>query len=426
MENKRSCVVDIETNNLLSNMVDFSELPYKLKPEAKLWCVVFRDVQTDEVFTLKSEKGNEITKEDVKEILSGYDEIIAHNGIKFDFIALKLFGVLDYEVGYLNQPDSVFGKEVKFTDTLVRSRLFNPDRKGGHSLDAWGKFLGEYKGDFKNFHKYSEEMVEYCIQDTKVTKLIYQNLLPEWKAYPKWERPEKLENKLADLAVRRESYGFWFDKEFAVKCVEDLTEKMDKLQSNVNPLLPPKPLTKAELKNFTPPAKQFKQDKTFTAHMENFVKKHDLDVIGDCIEHKGKVYPLPLTEPLEITRPADISDLDHVKQHLINLGWNPSEWKVRDLTKDSKKQNIAYEKRVKAFETWCKQTFEEGKYTQHRLKELGMKSEKEVRDKILPKLKQDKPVRVSTSPMVRVGVSFFCYAPVFHAFPCLFSYPFKE
>ena len=404
MFNKRACVVDIETNNLLSNMVDFSSLPYKLKKDARLWCIVVRNIQTDEVFTLKGEKGNEITKEDVKEVLSGYDEIIAHNGIKFDFITLKLFGVLDYEIGYLNQPDLVFGKEVKFTDTLVRSRLFNPDRKGGHSLDAWGKFLGEYKGDFKNFHEYSEEMVDYCIQDTKVTKLIYQNLLPEWNAYPKWEKPEKLENKLADLAVRRESYGFWFDKELAVNCVEDLTEKMDKLQANVNPLLPPKPLTKAELKNFTPPAKQFKQDKTFTTHMENFVKKHDLDVIGDCVEYKGKVYPLPLTEPLEITRPADISDLDHVKQHLINLGWNPSEWKVRDLTKDSKKQNITYEKRVKAFETWCKQTFEEGKYTKHRLKELGMKSEKEVRDKILPKLKQDKPVRVPTSPMVRVGV----------------------
>ena len=142
-------VVDIEANNLLANMLDFSSLPYNMNEDARLWCVVVRDVDTDEVISLSSHSGNTITKDQMKEAFEGCTEIIAHNGIKFDFIALDLFGVLDYEVGYLGKPDKLFGKEVKITDTLIRSRLFNPDRYGGHSLEAWGKRLGNFKDDFR-------------------------------------------------------------------------------------------------------------------------------------------------------------------------------------------------------------------------------------------------------------------------------------
>ena len=71
---------------------------------------------------------------------------------------------------------------------------------------------------------------------------------------------------------------------------------------------------------------------------------------------------IPFTEPLETHEVADISDLDHVKSHLIELGWRPTEMKVRDLTKDSKKQSISYEKRVETLDRWLAQTFDEGKY----------------------------------------------------------------
>ena len=38
------------------------------------------------------------------------------------------------------------------------------------------------------------------------------------------------------------------------------------------------------------------------------------------------------------------------------------EFKVRDLTKDSKKQNLSYQKRVEALDRWLEQTFTEEKY----------------------------------------------------------------
>ena len=398
-------VIDIETNNLLQNMLDFSELPYKLKPDARLWCIVIRDIDSDEVTILESSSGDSITKSDVASALEGASEIIAHNGIKFDFITLKLFGVFDYEVGYLNQSDKLFGVSVKFVDTLIRSRLYNPDRYGGHSLNAWGKGLGEFKGDFKEFHTYSKDMVEYCVQDTKVTSLIYKELEQEYSAYKGWEKPERLENKLADLAVKRESYGFWFDKEAAINCVDDLTDKMKKLSDRVNPLLPPKPMGKTAIKSFIPPKIQFKKDGTVSAAIVKFAEKHGACITGSVFTYKGSSKELPITEALETHEVAHIDDLDHVKMFLIDLGWNPSEWKVRDLTKDSKKQSLPYQKRVEALDRWIGQTFDDEKYKEKRLVQLDMGFDKKtIRSRLLSGLKDDKPVRVPTSPMVRVGI----------------------
>lgn len=403
-------------------MLDFSSLPYKMNSEASLWCVVIRDVDTDEVISLSSPSGNTITKDQMKEAFEGVTEVIAHNGIKFDFIALDLFGVLDYEVGYLGKPDKLFGKEVKITDTLIRSRLFNPDRYGGHSLDAWGKRLGNFKDDFRQqsidagliaanapkgeeFRQYSDIMLNYCQQDTLVTKLVHLELEQEFQAYAKWAKPEKLENKLADLAIRRESYGFWFDKEAAIACLEDLQEKMQTLADKVNPILPPKPMNKGTLKAYTPPKNQLKQDETPTAHMKNFATKHGAEIDGDLFIYNGYARKMPFEEPIETHEVASIDDLDHVKMHLINLGWKPTEFKVRDLTKDSKKQSISYEKRVAAMDTWLNQTFDEGKYKEARLLELDMGySKASIRAKLLKKLSDNKPVRIPTSPAVRVGV----------------------
>lgn len=415
-------VVDIESNDLLANMIDFSSMPYKLKPDAKLWCIVIRDIDLKTVTPLVSPTGNTITKEQVRKALKGATEIIAHNGIKFDFIALKLFGVLDYEVGYLAKPDKIFGQEVKITDTLVRSRLFNPDRYGGHGLEAWGKRVGSQKTDFRaaciaagiieksapkaaEFRVFSDIMVDYCVQDTAVTELVHLELEKEFVEYPRWKQPEKLENKLADIAIRRESYGFWFDRDAALKHLEFLQAKMKELADVVNPKLPPKRMNKGTLDKYTPPKSQLKQDGTPTAHMLNFAKKHGAEIDGDLFIYKGHARQIPFTDPIETHEVATIDDLDHVKLQLIALGWRPTELKFRDLSKNSKKQSIPFEKQVQALDTWITQTFDEGKYAVARLNELGMGDDRDtVRAKLYKKLVDKKPCKVPTSPSVRVGV----------------------
>lgn len=279
-------VLDIECSGLLEDMIDYSSFPYKLKSDAKLWCIVIRGIYTDEVFTAEKE---EITKEWLQENLKDCQFLIHHNGIKFDLLVLKLFGMLEYTIGYMNQSDIVFGQDIKMIDTLIISRLLNPDRFGGHSLKEWGLRTGYNKTDFRQlcinkryitkdspkgseFKQYCPEMLDYCLDDTTVTKNTFFALMNEIGDYKGWNQAIKMENKIADLAVRRENLGFWFDKELAVKCVEDLSQKMEVLQGKVNPVLPPKPMGKTELKNFTPPNTQLKKDGKPGSHIINFAK----------------------------------------------------------------------------------------------------------------------------------------------------------
>lgn len=418
-------VVDIESNSLLSGMLDFSSFPYKMKSEAKLWWVVVRNALTGEV---KKASMKSITKEWMKEALKGCTHLIGHNLIKFDAISLKLFGVLDYTVGYIGENDTLFGEKVIIVDTLILSRLLNPDRFGGHSLEAWGNKGKTQKIDFRKasieeglieknapqgaeFTVFSDLMGVYCEGDTEVNVDIYNTLLQEMAGH-NWSQAIKMENKLADLAVRRESLGFWFDKDLAVKCVEDLTEKMEELQNKVNPILPPKPMTKGEMDYFTPPKTQLSKDGKPSHYIRKFAERvgAEIEDFDDewFIKYKGEAWKLPFEEPLETHTQADISNLDHVKTTLIDVyGWEPSEWAERDFTKDSKKQSLSYDKRKTAFERWLKET-EEGKYKNLRLKiafeNYKVKNTEKLHEVILDKLKQDFPVRLSTSPKVRVGI----------------------
>jgi len=420
-------VIDIETSSLLEEMLDHSSFPYKLKPEAKLHVIVIRDAYTDELFVAE---GDKITKEWMKESLNGCKYLVQHNGVKFDLITLKLFGVLDYSVGYLDEPDTLFGEEVKIIDTLILSRLFNPDRFGGHSLSEWGQRTGCAKMDFRGelikrgiipkdspkgfeFKNYTPLMTEYCILDTEVGKRTFFALMREKSEYNGWDKAIKMEHKLADLAIRRESLGFWFDKDLAIKCVEDLTQKMDELRNKVNPILPPKPMTKTELSNFTPPTTQFLKSGKPSTHIIKFAERIGGKIVENeeekyFIEFEGNHYELPFNLPLKTHVEADIANLDHVKMTLTDVyGWIPQEWAERDFTKDSKKQSLSYKKRVIAFERWLKET-EEGKYKKLRLQigfeNFKVKSVEAFKEKVLKRLHEDFPVRLPTSPKVRVGV----------------------
>jgi len=96
------------------------------------------------------------------EKLNTYKVAIGHNIAGFDFKALfKLYGLL--------YSGWVF-------DTLVLSRLINPERLQGHSLESWGrtlKFLKGVFGETTNWSEFSEEMLEYCAQDVRLNAVLY-------------------------------------------------------------------------------------------------------------------------------------------------------------------------------------------------------------------------------------------------------------
>ena len=90
------------------------------------------------------------------------DIFIAHNGIDFDFPVLeKLWNI----------------KIKNKVDTLVLSRLFNPDRSGGHSLGAWGERLGYGKIDFNKCLYSCTVMYTSCSQYSRISSEYASNLL---------------------------------------------------------------------------------------------------------------------------------------------------------------------------------------------------------------------------------------------------------
>lgn len=413
-------VIDIETNGLLKDLLTYKTFPYVLNDNAKLWCVVITNVETKEsVYAIKEN----ITREWLQESLKDCTVLIAHNGIKFDFLVLQLFGLLDYNIGYIDKEDTLFGKEVTFVDTLVWSRLFNPDRLGGHSLDSWGERIGNKKIDYRQvlidnnlldksspkgheFTFYTDFMLEYCIQDTLTNVDTYLQLRKEYSKYNKWVNPVKVENKLADIGIRRETLGFDFNKPLAIENLKFLTTKMDALTEEVNRHLPRRKRNKGEIKEFMPPKIQVNKNGSLSAVMTKFIDKVGASYFTMDEEHyitfNKETYKLPYHEPLIKDIVTTIDNLDAIKMFLITLGWTPTLWKERDLTKDSKKQNLSYKKRVEALHRWFEETIA-GKYKSERLEATGL-NENSLLAVYEEKLREDRPVRVYTSPNVRVGV----------------------
>jgi len=187
---------DIEADNLYDDVTT-------------VWCHVFRDVDTNEVYTFDPTQTQEAL-----EFMDNAKTLIGHNIIDYDLrVVEKLY-------------DYTYKGEV--IDTLVYSRTIWPHVKeldfklnkakhfplkliGSHSLKAWGYRLGELKGDFnsgsESFATYTPEMLDYCIQDTEVTAKLYFKILE--KNFSK--EALDLETEIHTLLIKQQEKGFPFD-----------------------------------------------------------------------------------------------------------------------------------------------------------------------------------------------------------------------
>ena len=128
-------VFDIETDDLKAT---------------KIWCIVAQDVDTGQIYKYSPNNLDEGYK-----LLSNAETLIGHNIIGFDIPMVEKFG------GDLSH--------IPVIDTLVLSRLFNPTREGGHSLETWGyKQLKDWFDDYLN----SKEMLDYCVRDVQLNSVV--------------------------------------------------------------------------------------------------------------------------------------------------------------------------------------------------------------------------------------------------------------
>jgi DNA polymerase-1 len=153
--------------------------------------------------------------------------LVAHNGIFFDF-------------PILNRLWNTKIVPSMCIDTLVMSRLMNPNRENGHSLAAWATSLGTEKIDFKDFDSgWSQEMQDYCVRDVEVLEKVYNALLKEKDQYGFSQDSIELEHQVAIIIAKQERNGFRFDLPNAMVLLAGLKDKMVSIETSLQSIFPP-------------------------------------------------------------------------------------------------------------------------------------------------------------------------------------------
>ena len=251
-------------------------------------CVCDIDAPKREIISFRS-SSSFLQKVDVEN-----DTFIAHNGIEFDFPVIS----------------KIWGVEIKNKmDTLVLSRLFHPDRSGGHSLDAWGERLGYNKIRFDKFDAYSEEMEEYCRQDVYITVKLYEHLLEEGMDFS--QQSIELEHDIADIISRQSNYGFYLDQKKAIDLLFETQSKADTIKSNLK-------------KYFSPKVKVIRTD------LPKYTKNGAISKVGlKQFEYKDIAGPFWTIE-FEEFNPASHKQ---VVERMDESGWKPTEFTPKGAPK---------------------------------------------------------------------------------------------
>ena len=215
----RIVVSDIETNGLENS--------------DKLWICGGKDLTTGEVSRFDNCHEDSVAKREAIKWYESADLIIGHNFLQFDAPLINK----------LLKPKLI--DPYKVLDTLVVSRLVDYDidtpkgAKFPHSLQAWGIRLNKHKGDFHEFDKFSNEMVEYWYQDIEVTESLFNHFHDIiWN--PDWSKSIKTEHYVQIELVRTQYYGFHFDKTKAEFLLNSVKTKMKTLEEQFQVDFPPK------------------------------------------------------------------------------------------------------------------------------------------------------------------------------------------
>jgi DNA polymerase I len=273
-------IFDLETDGLLDEVT-------------KIHCLVTKDTETGEVSSYTSAS-------DIKqglEVLTNSDLIIGHNVIKYDIpVIKKLYPWFNVD-------------KKKVQDTLVLARLIYANIKeldikfmkdglvpkslfGSHSLESWGHRLGNYKGDYKGgWEVFTQEMLDYCIQDVEVTHTLYNKLLSKEFS----EQSIELEHEVAWLMAKQERNGFYFNEKAGSELYSVLVKRRGELER--------------ELKDYFG---------SWVIKLPDFIPK---------VNNKSRGYIKGVPVPKEKVVEFNPGSRDHIANRLTTLyGWKPTDF----------------------------------------------------------------------------------------------------
>lgn len=247
----------------------------------KIHVVVTKNIDTGEVNLWKA-------ADNLREYLKDVSLIIGHNVIGFD-------------APVLNRCWKTKIRLSQVYDTLIVSRLLDPSRENGHSLEAWGKALGFQKIDYakvwcwlgdtevpciecnetgKQYWHSDEEgdayvlaekdcphcsgngftlrqgrceaypgecfdiphsglLDDYCIRDVEVTEKLYLKLVNDLNEKQFSDESVELEHRVAAIIAEQERNGFKLDQIYATCLLTDIKSKVAGIYERMQQRWPP-------------------------------------------------------------------------------------------------------------------------------------------------------------------------------------------
>ena len=317
-------VFDIETDDLKAT---------------KIHCLVAQDIDTNQLYKFPPNR-----LEEGYELLTKANRLIGHNIIGFDIPMVEKFGGVDLS----NKP---------VVDTLVMSRLFNPVREGGHSLETWGYRIGFKKIEFDDYKNYSNEMLTYCTRDVQLNAVLFHKLREEGRGFDK--EAVKLEQSVAEVIKQQEINGFKFDMQKAELLLAELRQKMQEAEDEVHKEFKPKLV---DIKQVTPKKK----------------KDGTLSKVGLTDEEYQNILDTNNFKPFMRRKLQDfnLGSRKQIGEYLIEFGWKPKRFTPtgQPIVDEKTLANIdnipqakliayylLYQKRIAQIDSWIKAVEDDGR-----------------------------------------------------------------
>ena len=271
----KQIVFDIEANGL--------------NPD-KVWVIVAHELDTQETKVFSGSTLYDFNTY-IQDLHGDVYELIGHNIIDYDIPVLER--ILGTDFGSCN-----------VTDTLVLSRLADPQREGGHSLENWGQLLGCPKGEHNDWDNYSQEMVEYCKQDVLVNVKVYNALRSALSDFG--SESISLEHQVQSIISTQIHNGWLLDQEGAFVLLAKLKERKFDLEEAVHNTFKPLP---TYVRNVKP---KFKKDAS-------------LSVVG--LKFLGEQWATVGGEFSRIDYPEfNLGSRQQIGRYLQYFGWKPKQF----------------------------------------------------------------------------------------------------
>lgn len=311
----------------------------------KIWCIVCKDIETDEVYVWdegNTSKANGGVR-DFKDFSASIETYIGHNLIGYDLPVLDK--LLDIQIPLDN-----------VVDTLVVSRLLDSQR-GKHSLEWWGDQLGYPKVEHDEWDVYSPEMLHRCIEDVHLNHLVYKELLKEAKAKGTPKSVFRGEHRVAEIVAEMQRNGFLFDEQAGQLLLSELQGRKKELDDVLLKTFVSLPNFKREI---TP---KIKKDGTLsTVGLRGF----DIDEVTGEVPFSLVDWPEP-----------NLNSQQFIIRHLQNEGWRPTvftdkgnprltEWVLEEAAKHYPKAKLVNEwdlvdRRITMLQSWIEAIGEDGR-----------------------------------------------------------------